>query len=90
MIWILAVFGTNSKIKKSFASHRSDQSPNVNVPFSVENDPTKENQGAKLHLGAIVALGAFGGFIFLTAVITTIYMLVRRLVNLISFLGCCN
>lgn len=64
---------------------RSDQSPNVNIPFSVENDPTKESQGAKLNLGAIVALGAFGGFVFLAAVITTIVILVRRLVELILF-----
>lgn len=58
---------------------RHNQSPNVNVPFSVENsdhkDQTKE---AKLNLGAIVALGAFGGFVFLAAVITTIVILVRR------------
>lgn len=63
-----------------FYHFRSDQSPNVNIPFIVENDPTKESQGAKLNLGAIVALGAFGGFVFLAAVITTIVILVRRLV----------
>lgn len=58
---------------------KSDQSPNVNVPFSVEND-SKESHSAKLNLGAIVALGAFGGFVFLAAVITTIVILVRRCV----------
>lgn len=32
----------------------------------------------KLHLGGIIALGVFGGFVFLAAVITTIVILVRR------------
>lgn len=65
--------------KDFFAFHfRTDQAPNVNIPFSVENDPTRETHGAKLNLGAIVALGAFGGFVFLAAVITTIVILVRR------------
>ncbi|XP_037028180.1 uncharacterized protein LOC119068621 isoform X3 [Bradysia coprophila] len=73
---ILAAHPQDNEIASS-VNIRSDQSPNVNIPFSVENDPTKEPQGAKLNLGAVVALGAFGGFIFLTAVITTIYMLVR-------------
>lgn len=51
----------------------------------MENDPTRESQGAKLNLGAIVALGAFGGFVFLAAVITTIVILVRRLVAFYLF-----
>uniref|UniRef100_A0A182Q7A8 Sushi, von Willebrand factor type A, EGF and pentraxin domain-containing protein 1 n=1 Tax=Anopheles farauti TaxID=69004 RepID=A0A182Q7A8_9DIPT len=38
----------------------------------------KESKNAKLNLGAIVALGAFGGFVFLAAVITTIVIVVRR------------
>ncbi|XP_030382318.1 uncharacterized protein LOC115629867 isoform X1 [Scaptodrosophila lebanonensis] len=57
---------------------RQNQSPNVNVPFSVDNPERKETKEAKLNLGAIVALGAFGGFVFLAAVITTIVILVRR------------
>lgn len=57
---------------------RQNQSPNVNIPFSVENPERKEGKEAKLNLGAIVALGAFGGFVFLAAVITTIIILVRR------------
>lgn len=60
---------------------RQDQTPNVNVPFSVSNDQKDSHSGgggARLNLGAIVALGAFGGFVFLAAVITTIVILVRR------------
>ncbi|KFB39648.1 AGAP000123-PA-like protein [Anopheles sinensis] len=57
-----------------------DQAPKVNVPFAV--DPSEgaagESKNAKLNLGAIVALGAFGGFVFLAAVITTIVIVVRR------------
>ncbi|KAM7346681.1 uncharacterized protein ACRADG_006502 isoform 2-T2 [Cochliomyia hominivorax] len=57
---------------------RHNQSPNVNVPLSIDNPDRKETKEAKLNLGAIVALGAFGGFVFLAAVITTIVILVRR------------
>lgn len=59
---------------------RHNQSPNVNVPISVDNTEQNETKEAKLNLGAIVALGAFGGFVFLAAVITTIVILVRRYV----------
>jgi len=45
------------------------------VPFAVDNPDRKETKEAKLNLGAIVALGAFGGFVFLAAVITTIVIL---------------
>ncbi|EDW78412.2 uncharacterized protein Dwil_GK16413 [Drosophila willistoni] len=60
---------------------RQNQSPNVNVPFAVDNPDRKETKEAKLNLGAIVALGAFGGFVFLAAVITTIVILVRSTPN---------
>ncbi|KAI8127760.1 von Willebrand factor type A, Sushi [Lucilia cuprina] len=60
---------------------RHNQSPNVNVPISVDNPDRKETKEAKLNLGAIVALGAFGGFVFLAAVITTIVILVRSTSN---------
>lgn len=64
---------------------RSDQSPNVNIPYPVENGGHRETHGAKLNLGAIIALGAFGGFVFLAAVITTIVVLVRRYIYHILF-----
>ncbi|XP_074031901.1 uncharacterized protein isoform X2 [Leptinotarsa decemlineata] len=51
--------------------------PNVNVPLSVDGE-RRETFGAKLNLGAVIALGAFGGIIFLAAIITTIVILVRR------------
>lgn len=83
---ILAAHPQDNEIAGS-VNIRSDQSPNVNIPYILENDPTsKESQGAKLNLGAIVALGAFGGFVFLAAVITTIVILVRRLVNFLCLL----
>lgn len=53
------------------------ESPNVNIPLSVDGE-RREAFGAKLNLGAIIALGAFGGFIFLAAIVTTIVILVRR------------
>lgn len=57
---------------------RTNQSPNVNIPLSVDNERGESPGTAKLNLGAIVALGAFGGFVFLAAVITTIVIVVRR------------
>ncbi|KAJ8924654.1 hypothetical protein NQ315_000805, partial [Exocentrus adspersus] len=53
------------------------EAPNVNVPLSVDGE-RRETFGAKLNVGAIIALGAFGGFVFLAAIITTIVILVRR------------
>ncbi|CAH0548073.1 unnamed protein product [Brassicogethes aeneus] len=51
--------------------------PNVNIPLSVDGE-RREPFGAKLNVGAIIALGAFGAFVFLAAIITTIVILVRR------------
>ncbi|XP_060535402.1 uncharacterized protein LOC132707526 isoform X2 [Cylas formicarius] len=50
--------------------------PNVNVPLSIDGD-RKDPYGARLNVGAIIALGAFGAFIFLAAIVTTIVILVR-------------
>ncbi|CAH1170006.1 unnamed protein product [Phaedon cochleariae] len=59
------------------SSIQHGEAPNVNVPLPVDGE-RKDTFGAKLNLGAIIALGAFGGFIFLAAVVTTIVILVRR------------
>ncbi|KAK9499776.1 hypothetical protein O3M35_002748 [Rhynocoris fuscipes] len=45
-------------------------------PHSIHDERT--TLGAKLNLGAIIALGVFGGFVFLAAVVTTIVILVKR------------
>ncbi|KAF6202358.1 hypothetical protein GE061_004757 [Apolygus lucorum] len=45
-------------------------------PHSIHEERTP--LGAKLNLGAIIALGIFGGFVFLAAVVTTIVILVKR------------
>lgn len=58
-----------------------EESHSVNIPQSIDGD-RRDTYGARLNLGAIVALGAFGGFIFLAAIITTIIVLVRRWVLL--------
>lgn len=54
------------------------EGPNVNVPLSVDGENRQEPFGARLNVGAIIALGTFGAFIFLAAVITTVVILVRR------------
>ncbi|KAL0116873.1 hypothetical protein PUN28_010031 [Cardiocondyla obscurior] len=53
--------------------------PEPSGPFRVDNaeHPSGTHQ-AKLNLGAVIALGVFGGFVFLAAVITTVVILIRR------------
>jgi len=48
----------------------------ADVPDAVENE--REARQAQLNLGGIIALGVFGGFVFLAAIITTIVILIRR------------
>ncbi|XP_042227360.1 uncharacterized protein LOC121869850 isoform X2 [Homarus americanus] len=66
--------GDNNKINKI----NNDRGQSVDGPsFDLkEEDGIKVTE--KLHLGGIIALGVFGGFVFLAAVITTIVILVRR------------
>lgn len=53
--------------------------PEPSGPFRVDSaeHPGGTHQ-AKLNLGAVIALGVFGGFVFLAAVITTVVILIRR------------
>ncbi|KAG5328387.1 SVEP1 protein, partial [Acromyrmex heyeri] len=53
--------------------------PEPSGPFRVDSaeQPNGTHQ-AKLNLGAVIALGVFGGFVFLAAVITTVVILIRR------------
>ncbi|XP_034943551.1 uncharacterized protein [Chelonus insularis] len=46
-------------------------------PFRVDRSDSPTHQ-AKLNLGAVIALGVFGAFVFLAAVTTTIVILIRR------------
>nr|CAD7456841.1 unnamed protein product [Timema tahoe] len=57
-------------------NRRTDLGHIANVAHPVEEE-RKETAGARLNLGAIIALGVFGGFVFLAAVITTIVILIR-------------
>ncbi|EGI62156.1 Sushi, von Willebrand factor type A, EGF and pentraxin domain-containing protein 1 [Acromyrmex echinatior] len=52
--------------------------PEPSGPFRVDSaeQPNGTHQ-AKLNLGAVIALGVFGGFVFLAAVITTVVILIR-------------
>ncbi|XP_066600223.1 uncharacterized protein [Prorops nasuta] len=51
--------------------------PEPSGPFRVDRSDQPAHQ-AKLNLGAVIALGVFGGFVFLAAVITTVVILIRR------------
>ncbi|XP_055605181.1 uncharacterized protein LOC129753378 isoform X2 [Uranotaenia lowii] len=68
------------KVNVPFAVDNSDSdSLGGNSNFGTgSGSERKEAKNARLNLGAIVALGAFGGFVFLAAVITTIVIVVRR------------
>ncbi|XP_021962858.1 uncharacterized protein LOC110858395 isoform X2 [Folsomia candida] len=51
--------------------------PNVDSPNSIEIQH-RESAVARLNLGGIIALGVFGGFILLAAIVTSIILLIRR------------
>lgn len=74
---IVAGHPHENEISSSNVNVRQSEAPNVNIPLSVDGE-RRQPFGAKLNLGAIIALGAFGGFVFLAAIITTIVILVRR------------
>ncbi|XP_015116058.1 uncharacterized protein LOC107040475 [Diachasma alloeum] len=50
--------------------------PEPTGPFRVDRSDAPTHQ-AKLNLGAVIALGVFGAFVFLAAVITTVVILIR-------------
>ncbi|XP_011860951.1 PREDICTED: uncharacterized protein LOC105558062 [Vollenhovia emeryi] len=52
--------------------------PEPSGPFRVDSAEHPNGHQAKLNLGAVIALGVFGGFVFLAAVITTVVILIRR------------
>lgn len=76
---IIAGHPQDNEIAGSNVNVQQRETPNVNVPLSIDGD-RRDTFGARLNLGAIIALGAFGGFIFLAAIITTIVILIRRYV----------
>ncbi|XP_019766261.2 uncharacterized protein LOC109541757 [Dendroctonus ponderosae] len=74
---IVAAHPQDNEIASSANNVQHGGGPNVNVPLPVDGD-RQEPFGARLNVGAIIALGTFGAFIFLAAVITTVVILVRR------------
>ncbi|KAJ8736775.1 hypothetical protein PYW07_000046 [Mythimna separata] len=74
---IVASHPRENQILGSGNNIRAEQTPRVNVPQSVDGE-RRDPVGARLNIGAVVALGAFGGLVFLIAIITTIVILVRR------------
>ncbi|XP_075990740.1 uncharacterized protein LOC142986246 isoform X3 [Anticarsia gemmatalis] len=74
---IVASHPRENQILGSGNNIRAEQTPRVNVPQSVDGE-RRDPVGARLNIGAVVALGAFGALVFLIAIITTIVILVRR------------
>jgi len=54
------------------------QSSAAGADISNPTEKKTESRTAHLNLGGIIALGVFGGFVFLAAIITTIVILIRR------------
>lgn len=73
---IVASHPRENQILSSGNNIRAEQTPRVNIPQSVDGE-RREPVGARLNIGAVVALGAFGALVFLIAIITTIVILVR-------------
>ncbi|KAH1008514.1 hypothetical protein HUJ05_009064 [Dendroctonus ponderosae] len=73
---IVAAHPQDNEIASSANNVQHGGGPNVNVPLPVDGD-RQEPFGARLNVGSIIALGTFGAFIFLAAVITTVVILVR-------------
>ncbi|CAK1588396.1 unnamed protein product [Parnassius mnemosyne] len=71
---IVASHPRENQIIGSGNNIRAEQTPRVNVPQPVDG---ARRDGARLNLGAVVALAAFGALVFLVAIITTIVILVR-------------
>merc|ERR1712029_869878 len=69
-------FPINNEIPDS-ANVQANEGPNADVPLSAIQNESKSRQ-QQLNLGGIIALGVFGGFVFLAAIITTIVILIRR------------
>ncbi|XP_048488730.1 uncharacterized protein LOC125491255 [Plutella xylostella] len=74
---IVASHPRENQILGSGNNIRAEQTPRVNVPLSVDGE-RREPAGARLSIGAVVALGAFGAMVFLAAILTTIVILVKR------------
>ncbi|XP_018327254.1 uncharacterized protein LOC108738356 [Agrilus planipennis] len=72
---IVAGHPQDNEIAGSNVNVQHEEGPRINVPLP--EDSRKELFGAKMNFGAIVALGAFGAFIFLAAIVTTIVILIR-------------
>ncbi|XP_022832640.1 CUB and sushi domain-containing protein 3 isoform X1 [Spodoptera litura] len=73
---IVASHPRENQIVGSGNNIRAEQTPRVNVPQPVDGE-RRDPVGARLNIGAVVALGAFGALVFLIAIITTIVILVR-------------
>jgi hypothetical protein len=73
---------TPTSTKKPFLNPNPKKNNNYGRPFDNEvGDTSSVRQGPKpgrLNMGGIIALGVFGGFVFLAAVITIVVIIVRR------------
>jgi hypothetical protein len=75
---------TTTTTRKPTVKSRTTR-PNLNVVRTQDNEindsllkPNNKAATARLNMGGIIALGVFGGFVFLAAVITIVVIIVRR------------
>lgn len=75
---------TTTTTRKPTSKYRITSRPNLNVIRTHDNEigdslsRANSKASARLNMGGIIALGVFGGFVFLAAVITIIVIIVRR------------
>ena len=63
--------------RPSYPSIHLNEIPGANIQF--DSKPSRHGPNvARLNMGGIIALGVFGGFVFLAAVITIIVIIIRR------------
>ncbi|XP_026741573.1 CUB and sushi domain-containing protein 3 isoform X1 [Trichoplusia ni] len=73
---IVASHPRENQIVGSGNNIRAEQTPRVNIPQPVDGE-RRDPVGARFNIGAVVALGVFGGLAFLISIITTIVIFVR-------------
>lgn len=81
-----ARFPVSNEIPDS-ANVQANQAPGADEPPVSSVKTEREARQQQLNLGGIIALGVFGGFVFLAAIITTIVILIRRTLNSRRFRG---
>ena len=72
-----AIHPIDNEVEGNSINSRYDHGLNVNVPHLVDSNRNPA-YSARFNMGVIIALGIFGSFLFLAAIVTTLVVLLRR------------